>query len=407
MAFSKKKISWLAYDPAASAYALIVRTVFAPVFLAHFSQGILTGSQITSRWSLVASAAGIAAGIITVFSGPAVDARRKKVPMVALFTATGVLSCLAYLLPALQTPGAILAISFCGILSFMASNSFYDSLLINITTPAERDKVSSFGYALGYAGGLCSFLLCMAAGFIFKTAEFYIAPFIIAALWWSCGSIPLLRNVKEVPAGMSAEKIRIQDTLKFIFSQKNILLFLTAYFLYIDGVGTILLAATPLAAGLDISTNLIIITILLLQLIGLPATLLYGKLAEKFSAKTMIKIAIAVYVTIAVIVTIMSFSSNITVKQTLFYITAFLVGTSQGGIQSLSRSVFSKIIPQARAAELFAVYNIFGKFTTIVGPVLIACSTFFWDKAELGITMLTVPFILGFILLSKVKVPEN
>lgn len=407
MAFSKKKISWLVYDPAASAYALIVRTVFAPVFLAHFSQGILTGSQITSRWSLVASAAGIAAGIITVFSGPAVDARRKKVPMVALFTATGVLSCLAYLLPALQTPGAILAISFCGILSFMASNSFYDSLLINITTPAERDKVSSFGYALGYAGGLCSFLLCMAAGFIFKTAEFYIAPFIIAALWWSCGSIPLLRNVKEVPAGMSAEKIRIQDTLKFIFSQKNILLFLTAYFLYIDGVGTILLAATPLAAGLDISTNLIIITILLLQLIGLPATLLYGKLAEKFSAKTMIKIAIAIYVTIAVIVTIMSFSSNITVKQTLFYITAFLVGTSQGGIQSLSRSVFSKIIPQARAAELFAVYNIFGKFTTIVGPVLIACSTFFWDKAELGITMLTVPFILGFILLSKVKVPEN
>ena len=403
----EEKLSWLVYDPASSAYALIVRTVFAPVFLAHFSAGILTPSQITSRWSLVAAAAGIAAGVITVFSGPVVDARRKKVPMVALFTAVGVLSCLAYLLPALQRPNLILAVSFCGILSFMAANSFYDSLLINITTPAQRDKISSLGYALGYAGGLLSFLLCFASSNIFKFEQFYIAPFSVAALWWGCGAIPLLLNVKETPALESTEKIRIQDTLKYIFSQKNILLFLIAYFLYIDGVGTILLAATPLAAGLNISTDLIIITILLLQLIGLPATLLYGKLAGKFSAKTMIKIAISVYIAIAVTVTIMSFCRNITVKQVLFYITAFLVGTSQGGIQSLSRSVFSKIIPEKRAAELFAVYNIFGKFTTIVGPVFIAVSTYFWDKAELGITMLLLPFILGFILLSKVKVPEN
>ncbi len=407
MAFSKEKISWLAYDPAAAAYALIVRTVFAPVFLAHFSKGILTDSQITSRWSLIASAAGLTAGIISIFSGPIVDARRKKVPMTAFFTMLGIVSCLAYLYPAMQTPNLILAVSFCGILSFMASNSFYDSLLINITTPAERDKISSFGYALGYAGGLCSFILCMAVGSIFKIKDFYVAPFIIAAFWWGCGSIPLLSNVKEAPAAAATKKIRIQDTLKFIFTQKNILLFLTAYFLYIDGVGTILLAATPLATGLNISTNLIITTILLLQLIGLPATLLYGKLAEKFSAKTMIKAAIAVYTLIAVIVTIMSFCKDNTVKQVLFYITAFLVGTSQGGIQSLSRSVFSKIIPNERAAELFAVYNIFGKFTTIVGPVLIALSTYFWDKAELGITMLILPFILGFILLSKVRVSEN
>ena len=408
MAFSKDKISWLAYDPAASAYALIVRTVVAPVFLEHFAKNILTDSQITSRWSLVASAAGIAAGIITVFSGPAVDARRKKVQMVALFTIIGVLSCMAYLIPALQTPGAILAISFCGIMSFMSSNSFYDSLLINITTPAERDRFSSLGYALGYAGGLCSFLLCMGLSSISQNIEtFFYGSFIIAALWWGCGSLPLLHNVKEAPAEKQTSKIKIKETVCFIFSQKNILLFLIAYFLYIDGVGTILLAATPLAAGLDISTNMIIVTILLLQLIGLPATLLYGKFAEKFSAKTMIKTAITVYIMIAIAVTVMSFCSDIKIKQALFFLTAFLVGTSQGGIQSLSRSVFSKIIPHERSAELFSVYNIFGKFTTIVGPVLIAAATFFWDKAELGISMLLLPFTLGFILLSKVKVPEN
>ncbi len=408
MAFSKDKISWLAYDPAASAYALIVRTVVAPVFLEHFARNILTDSQITSRWSLAASAAGIVAGIITVFSGPVVDARRKKVQMVALFTSLGVLSCLAYLIPALQTPGSIIAISFCGIMSFMASNSFYDSLLISITTPAERDRFSSLGYALGYAGGLCSFLLCMGLSSLSRNIEtFFYGSFIIAALWWGCGSLPLLCNVKEPPAGKQISKIKIKETVNFIFSQKNILLFLIAYFLYIDGVGTILLAATPLAAGLGISTNMIILTILLLQLIGLPATLIYGKLAEKFSAKNMIKTAIIIYITIAIVVTAMSLCSDIKIKQTLFFLTAFLVGTSQGGIQSLSRSVFSKIIPHERSAELFSVYNIFGKFTTIVGPVLIAIATFFWDKAELGISMLLLPFILGFILLSKVKVPEN
>ena len=124
------------------------------------------------------------------------------------------------------------------------------------------------------------------------------------------------------------------------------------------------------------------LTILALQIIGLPFTLLYGKLAEKFSAKRMIYIAIAVYFLIAVIVTVMSFCPDLRVRQILFYTAAALIGTSQGGIQSLSRSLFSQIIPAERAAELFAVYNIFGKFTTIVGPVLIFIATGLWDKAE-------------------------
>jgi UMF1 family MFS transporter len=183
--------------------------------------------------------------------------------------------------------------------------------------------------------------------------------------------------------------------------------FLIAYFLYIDGVGTIMMQATLIAASLAIDTTAIMITILALQVIGLPFTLLFGYLAEKISAKFMICTAVIIYMIIAVLVTVMSFSGNLQLRQFLFYTVAVLIGTAQGGIQSLSRSFYSKIIPKERAAELFAVYNIFGRFTTIVGPVLIACSTFFWDKAELGITMLTVPFILGFILLSKVKVPEN
>ena len=408
MKFSKSQLSWLSYDPAASAYALITRTVVAPVFLTHCAKNIMSDAQITSSWSLIASAAGITAGIISVFCGPAADARRKKVRLTALFTITGILSCLAYLIPALQTPTLILGISFTGIMSFMAAGSFYDSLLINISSPQERDKLSTTGYALGYAGGLCSFLLCLLSlSFSGGMEKFFTFSFLISALWWFAGSLPLFCNVRETARTAPAVPVKITDTLKFIICNKNILCFLIAYFLYIDGVGTILLAATPLAAGLDISTNMIMVTILMLQLIGLPATLFYGKLAEKYSARKMIYCAITVYIIIAVLVTIMSFCRDITVKQGLFFIVAFLVGTSQGGIQALSRSFFSKIIPGERAAELFAVYNIFGKFTTIVGPVLIAAATLCWNKAELGITMLLLPFAAGFILLTKVKVPEN
>ena len=405
--FTKPQLSWLIYDPAASAYALIVRTVLAPVFLAYCAKGILSDSQITSRWSLVASLAGITAGIVTVFSGPWADARQKKKVLVTIFTVLGIFSSLAYMLPILQTPSMVLAISFLGIMSFMISNSFYDSLLIDITIPEERDRISSIGYALGYAGALFSFLLCMPLNCLQNEIYFFYGSFIIAGIWWGLGAVPLLVNVKTTAQPEKTSLIRPHETFKFIFSQKNILYFLIAYFLYIDGVGTILLAATPLATGLEISTTMIIVTILLLQLIGLPTTLIYGELANRYSAKKMIFTAILIYIIISFLVTVMTFTTDLKIKQTLFFTVAFLVGTSQGGIQSLSRSLFSRIIPQQRAAELFAVYNIFGKFTTIIGPVLIAIATFFWDKAELGITMLLLPFILGAILLTKVKVPEN
>lgn len=411
MKFSKVQISWLLYDPAASAYAMIVRTVMTPILLSTCAAGICSESEITSAWSLTASFAGIAAGAVSVFFGPMVDARRKKVQMVGIFTAIGVLSCIACILPdMLGRPSGvsgILAVSFIGLCSFMVSNSFYDSLLISVADADDRDRLSSIGYALGYAGALVSFLICLIILKIWGDGVFFRASFLLTAAWWLVGSIPLLLNVREQKTTAGAKGVRIAETIRFVFTHRNILIFLTAYFLYIDGVGTILLAATPLAAGLKISTKHIMFTILALQLFGLPFTILYGRLANRFSAKKMIYAAIGIYVTIAVLVTVMSVCRDLRIRQILFFICAGLIGTSQGGIQSLSRSVFSRIIPPERAAELFAVYNIFGKFTTIVGPFLIAAATMLWDKAELGITMMIVPFCLGAFMLSKVKTADE
>lgn len=413
MKLTRAQKSWLLYDPAISAYAMIVRTVVAPIFLAHYAADILGEAKSTEYWGYACSWAGITAGAISVFFGPKIDAGHHKVRAVAVFTVLGVLSTLAYLIiPYLNVPRMvpffILVISFTGILSFMGATSFYDSLLINITGKEERDRVSSSGFALGYAGALLSFLLCMPLLKIADGKYFFAGSFIIAAVWWLSGSMPLLKNVRENSSDELLPAVKLRDTLKFIISQKNILFFLIAYFLYIDGVGTIMMQATLIASALQINTICIMITILALQLIGLPFTLLFGTLAEKFSAKTMIFTAIGIYIAIALIVTCMSFATGLLLRQILFFTAAGMIGTAQGGIQSLSRSLFSRIIPQQRAAELFAVYNIFGRFTTIVGPLLmIPLAVKLWGKAELGISLMTVPFVCGAFMLSKVKVAES
>jgi len=198
----------------------------------------------------------------------------------------------------------------------------------------------------------------------------------------------------------------LTETFAFIWQQKNILIFLIAYLLYIDSVGTIMFAAAPLATGLKISTEYLLITILGLQFLGLPFTLLYGHLAKKIPERKLIYCAIAVYMIIAILAGVMSFVPSLKVRQILFVIIAFLVGTSQGGIQALSRSLFSKLIPPDRAAELFSVYNIFGRFTTIIGPLLmIPLAVWLWNRAELGITLMLLPAAIGFILLRKVHIP--
>ncbi|MBE6358590.1 MAG: MFS transporter [Lentisphaerae bacterium] len=413
MSFSKSQRAWLLYDPALSAYAMIVRTVAAPLFLAYLADGVLSEAKCTEYWGYTCSIAGLTAGALSVFYGPGIDAGRKKVQTVGIFTALGVISTLAYIfVPHLGVPQwaplLVMLISFTGMISFMGANSFYDSLLISVAGKSERDKVSSWGFALGYAGALISFLSCLPFMQIAEGRYFFPAAFIIAALWWTAGSLPLFRHVRESAAEQQIPAVKLADTLKFIYSQKNILIFLIAYFLYIDGVGTIMMQAALIAKSLGISGNNIMLTILALQVIGLPFTLLFGYLAKRFSAKVMVLAAIVIYILISGIVTVMSFINSTSLKIAFFYTAAALIGTAQGGIQSLSRSLFSRIIPAERAAELFAVYNIFGRFTTIVGPLMmIPLAVHLWEKAELGISLMILPFICGAILLAKVKVPEN
>ncbi len=403
MKFFTPQRSWLIYDPANSAYALIVRTIFAPLFFMESARTVWSEAICTEYWGYTASAAGIAAGILSLKFGNFADAGKLKKVCLGTATFISIAATLSLLLLKNAHPFWILALFFISMLCYMCANSFYDALLVDVSAPDERAKLSSTGYALGYVGGMIPLLLILPVtyfckGWVFQTA------FILSALWWGLGAIPLLKNVKEVQEQI--ERKSFFNTLKYICQNKLLLFFLIAYFLYIDGIGTILLVATPLAESLHIPRTYLLITIFALQIIACPFTILYGKLADRFGLRKLIEIAIGVYVIIAISAGVISLVENILFRQMIFIIIAFLIGTSQGGIQALSRALFSRIIPQERSAELFSVYNFFGKFTTIVGPLLVGLAVNLWGKPELGITLLAIPFISGGIMLASLKLPD-
>lgn len=226
--------------------------------------------------------------------------------------------------------------------------------------------------------------------------------FIITAAWWFIFSMPLVKNVKQVyyiePSRhpLRDSFIRLIQTIKDIKEYKNVFMFLLAYFLYIDGVDTIIRMAAIYGRDVGISGNNLLVILLVVQFVAFPFALLYGKLAEKFSAKRMLLIGISIYV----LITIFAYFLK---TLTQYWILAILVATSQGGIQALSRAFFGKIIPKYKSAEFFGFYNIFGKFAAIIGPFLVALCTHLTGNSRFGILSIMLLFVAGGFLLIKVR----
>jgi UMF1 family MFS transporter len=232
--------------------------------------------------------------------------------------------------------------------------------------------------------------------------------FIIAACWWGVLTLPLLFKVRENKESRERDtSLDFVSNFKELLKNKNVLLFLVAYFLYIDGVGTIYTMAAPIATDIGITTPQLLGVILGLQFLAFPCTLLYGKLSVKYHPRTLVLAAIGIYVLISLLALLLALPCLKEQRLVIFILLAVLIGTSQGGIQSLSRSLFSRIVPSAKAAEFFGFYNLFGKFTTIVGPLLVGLSTALWGKAELGIAFLALPFLAGAILLTRVDFTQS
>lgn len=415
-------LSWAFYDWANSAFATTVIAGFFPIFFKDYWSKDSPVEQSTFWLGVAISSAGLIVAVLSPLLGSFSDLGSKKKVFLASFAGLGiVMTGGLYFLQAGDWQLAAIMYTLASV-GFLCSNVFYDSLITTVSSSKTVDLVSSQGYGMGYIGGGILFLINVIMvqqpewfGFS-SPAEAVKWSFLSVALWWLLFSIPLFLFVKE-PAPLvqlnSSEVLKFglaefRQSLKTIFSNKTVSLFLVAYWLYIDGVDTIIAMSVDFGKSIGIPNSDLITALLLVQFIGFPFAILFGWLGQKFGAKRTILICIAGYLAITILG---SQLDNVPVviggvNVSKFYLLAIGVAIVQGGIQSLSRSLFARIVPPEKSGEYFGFYNMMGKFATIIGPVLMGTVTVLSGSPRIGILSISVLFIVGGYLLWKVKIEE-
>ena len=414
---SRSERNWIMYDVANSSYGLIIMTAIMPIYYKGYIAGGVGETVSTSDWGFANSAAGLVVAVMAPFLGAVADAKRNKKAFLGWFMVVGILATAALSLTAPGMRLATLSIYALSLIAFTGSCVFYDSLLVDVTSTKRMDWISGAGYAWGYVGGGIPYVFCIAliwlGGLVDNKILMVKLSFVITALWWLLFSLPVLFGIKqkyvlsEQPGTVADALKNLWATLKKIRRYRNVALFLPAYFLYIDGVDTIIQMAVPYGRDIGMTDTLLMLTVLGLQFLAFPFALLYGRLAAYYSARKMLFAAIGVYMVITFLGYLLPSINNIGVKTGIFFLLAFLIATSQGGLQALSRSFYSRIIPREQAAEFFGFYNVFGKFATILGPLLVALAGRWLGHARYGILSLSFLFLAGGICLLWVKEPPR
>lgn len=413
MKFTKLEKSWALYDWANSAYTMTVTTTVFPLYFKAAAEEMgVTASQSTAYLGFANSIASIFIALLAPILGTIADYFGFKKRFFMIFLAIGVTANLVLgVIPESQWL-LLLFIYILTAIGFSGSNIFYDAFLVDVTDDSRMDRVSTYGYALGYIGSTIPFIIAMAIILLSQSGilpfDGYTTPkfaFILTAVWWLAFSLPMATQVKQV-YGLAPVKKPVKESLKRLATTfKNIRLhkptfiFLLAYFFYIDGVDTIIKMATSYGYDLGVDSNMLLIILLVTQFVAFPAALIFGQLAERFKGKTMIYVAIIVYTLICIYAFFMKTTFD-------FWILAISVGMVQGGIQAISRSYFAKLIPKQRANEFFGFFNIFGKFAAIMGPGLVGYVTLVTGKSNYGVLSIVVLFIIGGLILTQVK-PED
>ncbi|MBO9131463.1 MFS transporter [Bacillus sp. 165] len=397
------------YDWANSAYTLAITTAIMPLYFKMVAEEAgMKASTSTAYWGYANSLATLLISILAPILGTIADYKGYKKKFFSFFFILGVLfTALLSVVPGNQW-SVLLIIYMVTAIGFAGSNIFYDAFLVDVTTEKRMDKISANGFAIGYIGSTIPFIFCMAIIVLAQQELVSLSviaacqiSFFITAIWWGIFTIPMLRNVKQVyyiereahPIANSFKRLFI--TFRDIQKHKTLFLFLIAYFFYIDGVSTIIKMAATYGSDLGISATNLLIILLATQFIAFPFAWLYGRLAERFPGKSMLYVGIIIY-------TILCIYAYFIDTTTDFWILALLVGTSQGGIQALSRSYFAKLVPKEQSNEFFGFYNIFGRFAAVLGPFLVGIISQLTDSTNNGVLSIVVLFIIGGILLIKV-----
>ncbi|MFZ0391351.1 MAG: MFS transporter [Calditrichia bacterium] len=405
---------WTLYDWANSAFATTIMAAVLPVFYSTVAAGRLPANIASSYWGYTNTIAMLAVAFSAPVLGAIADFKTAKKKFLGVFAAAGILGSI--LLGFVGQGQWMLASAFyvIGRIGFANANIFYDSLLPHITTAENRDQVSAQGYAVGYLGGgiLLAINLIMITKpqwFLIPDAESAIRySFISVGLWWAVFSIPLFRWVAEPAAAvpqielrpLQAGFMRLRYTFSHLRNYRQAARFLLAFWLYNDGVGTIIVMAVIFGAEIGISQTTLIGAILAVQFAGAPFSIAFGRLAALIGAKRAIYIGLLVYMLIA--------AGGYFLKTDLhFWILALAVATVQGGTQALSRSLFSRLTPPEKSAEFFGFYDVSNKFSGILGPAVFGLVSQFAGNSRLGIVALLVFFICGFLVLTTVNVKDG
>ena len=403
------ELRWCLYDAANSAFSLIVATTMFPVFYSKFIMpAYALPGRATAGVGFANSAAGFAAALAMPLLGALADRRGARKIGVGFAVFVG---CLCTLLLAALKPGMTMTALIVYALAFFAftgGNVFYDSMLVDVTSRRRMDYISGLGFGIGYIGSVIPFVAVLVAMFMLGEggAGFRFA-FLLTATWWAVWSLPLVLGGGSAAPGADVPPLSpaaLWSTARNIWQNRNLRLFLIAYFLYIDGVDTIIVMAVPYGAEIGLGTTEMIAVILGIQIVAFPCAMFYGALAARFGAKRMIGFGIAGYAVTVLIASLMPAISSRGVKSALFILLALIVAANQGGIQALSRSCYGRLIPPERAAEYFGVYNIFGKFSTVIGPMLIGLSGWLFGGGQYGMLSLLLLFIAGGWFLSRAKI---
>ena len=410
--------AWVMYDWANSAFAT---TVMGAILPNYFSAYIATEGAL-SIWGYTVAIGSLIAALISPVLGAIADFRGSKKKFMVFFIGLGVVStALLYLVdkPGDQMLASILYIL--GTIGFAGSLVFYDSLLPHVANEDEIDQVSSRGYAMGYIGGGLLLLINVAMIFlgpsllpnmdeVEATKLMMRLSLASVAIWWAVFSIPILRRVKE-PARMAEENEigqnvitvgfkRFFKALKHISKFRDLFWFLLTFFVYSNGIGTIITMAVAFGTDLGFGTMILIGTLLMVQFVAAPFSILFGKLSKKLGIKKSITLSLMIYTVVAIVGYFMT-------EEWHFLLLGFGVAMVQGGSQALSRSLIGQLMPKSKSAEFYGFFSVSEKFNTVVGPFIMALVTDLTGDSRWGIVSLVVFFVVGIIMLRGVNIERG
>lgn len=422
-------LSWALYDVGNSAFFLVIVAAVFPIFYRsiyvplHTPEGATLTKEAemalrTDSASSLAFTAVIAMAIVAVLGpilGSIVDRTAAKKRFLAIFAAIGVAATALMFFIGPDTLLLAQVLYAVGTVGVAGSIVFYDALLPSVARKGELDRISTIGFAMGYAGSVLLLILLLV---LIKKFELFGLPdegaatrisFLAVAVWWALFCLPVLFKVPEPPARPSdasegnvllAGFRQLARTFGKLRRNKQLLLFLAAFWVYIDGVGTIIKLAVPFGDALGVEEFHLIMALIITQVVGIPCALGFGRLAKRIGAKKGILMGVAGYALICIFAQFLEESWH-------FYVLAISVGIVQGGVQALSRSLFATMIPQAQSAEFFGFFSTMEKFAGIIGPFILAM---LWKGAgdpRPGIPFIALFFVIGGLLLWRVDVDEG